>query len=187
MVCRRDEGVVAEPSREVNRMSWFASIGETGTLSTVAKKLPLSFLAPGVIGSGLATSRSLLSASPDELPESRDEYSSSVRRISRVAPRDAMRLTIARKRGLRFAGVWVRLKRHFGTLARAISHLITFPQRRAKPSPPPHSSAFRMIDWGERDANARLISATDRSSSSAGRRLVVVKYCKVVHRAWCKG
>jgi hypothetical protein len=68
-----------------------------------------------------------------------------------------------------------RLKRHFGTLARAIPHLSTCPQLIRTPIPPPHSSAFKMAFCGEEAKSSSSIKDIERSCNSAGRRLVVVR------------
>jgi hypothetical protein len=76
-----------------------------------------------------------------------------------------------------------RLKRHFGTLARAIPHLSTWPQLIRTPIPPPQRSAFKMIFCGDEARSSNSIKDTERSCNSAGRRLVVVRWFKVTHSA----
>jgi hypothetical protein len=76
-----------------------------------------------------------------------------------------------------------RLKRHLGTLARAIPHLSTCPQLIRTPTPPPQRSAFKIIFCGDEAKSSNSIKDIERSCNSAGRRLVVVRWFKVMHNA----
>ena len=86
-----------------------------------------------------------------------------------------------------FPATPARLKRHFGTFASRTPHFRTCVEVIKIPIPPPQSSDFRIIACGDEAKSSKSINETESNWSSAGRRLVVVKKCNVLHSAKCSG